>query len=209
MRERFLALARRHGADEETADRWWRELESRYAEPHRHYHTLAHIEHMLDLLPHADETVQAAVWFHDAIYGAGNDEAQSAALARRALGELRFPPDAIDAVESLILATTTHDRDDVPAAHRAFLDADLAILGSDEERYRVYVDGVRQEYAYVPEALFRDARGAILRRFLARPFLYGTDEFRERFERKARENIERELRGAGVPPATDGHPVRR
>jgi len=195
MRERFLALARTHGADEETAERWWRELETRYAEPHRHYHTLAHIEHMLDLLPHADETVQAAVWFHDAIYGAGKDEEQSAVLARRALGELRFPPDVIEAVEALILATMTHDRADVPAGHGAFLDADLAILGSDEARYRAYVDGVRQEYSWVPEAQFRDARGAILRRFLARPFIYATEEFRKTFEQRARANIERELAG--------------
>ena len=193
MRERFLSLAGRHGADSQTMDRWWRDIESRYAEPHRHYHTLTHIEHMLDLLPHADETMLAAVWFHDAIYGKGNDEEQSAALARRALSELRFPPDVVDSVESLILATKSHDRADVPASALPFLDADLAILGTDDERYRKYVEGVRREYAYVPDDLFRDARGAILRRFLARPSIYATDEFRARFEEKARENIEREL----------------
>lgn len=194
MRERFLPLARRHGADEETAARWWAELEARYSEPHRHYHTLTHIEHMLDLLPHADETVLAAVWFHDAVYGAGNDEEQSAALARAALAELRFPPDAVDAVEALILATKSHDLAGVPLPHRAFLDADLAILGTDAARYDAYVDGVRREYSYVPEALFRDARAAILRRFLSRPRIYATEEFQEKFERRARENIERELR---------------
>ena len=80
LRERFLEFAR--SAPAEVAERWWRVVETRYSEEHRHYHTLAHIEHLLELLPHADETVLAAVWFHDAIYDSAQNEERSAALSK-------------------------------------------------------------------------------------------------------------------------------
>ena len=193
LREHFLRLATGHGADAAAAERWWREIESRYSEPHRHYHTLQHIGEMLALLPHANETLLAAVWFHDAVYGGSSNEERSAALARTALEELLFPAAVIEEVEAFVLATKGHDPSAVfPNAH-PFLDADLAILGSDRERYRQYVAQVREEYAHVPEAMFRGARAAILDGFLARPRIYATDEFFERFEKRARENIEWEL----------------
>ncbi len=185
-RERFLALGPR-----DVAERWLRELQTRYSEPHRHYHTLAHIEHMLELLPHADETVVAAVWFHDAVYDGPRNEERSAELAACALHELGFAQ--IPLVERMILATKRHERGDLPEPALAFLDADLAILGSDRERYDEYVRQVRQEYAHVPDDAFRTGRNAILRAFLSRPRLYFTDEFFERFERAARANLQREL----------------
>jgi len=193
LRAHFLRLAASHGAGPATAQRWWDELEARYSGPDRHYHTLEHIGEMLALLPHADETLLAAVWFHDAVYGGRANEEESAALARTALTELGFSSPSIDAVEAMILATKSHDPASVPPGTHAFLDADLAILGSDRERYRRYIEQVRQEYAHVPEAFFRGARAAILDGFLARPRIYATDEFFTRFEEKARENIRWEL----------------
>ena len=59
--EAFLALATRHGADDATARAWWREVESRYAEPHRRYHTIEHIRELLGLLPEGSDEVLAAV----------------------------------------------------------------------------------------------------------------------------------------------------
>lgn len=188
--ERFLALGRR-----DVAERWLRDLESRYAEPHRRYHTRTHIEHMLELLPHADETVVAAVWFHDAIYDGDQNEERSAALTARALGELGFPKEKIALAEEMILATKRHERGDLPESALAFLDADLAILGSERDRYDEYVRQIRQEYAHVPDDAFRAGRNAILRAFLSRERLYFTEEFHRRFEENARTNLERELGG--------------
>jgi predicted metal-dependent HD superfamily phosphohydrolase len=195
-REHFLRFATAHGADSSAAERWWRELEARYGEPHRHYHTLEHIGEMLALLSHANETVLAAVWFHDAVYDGNENEERSAELARAALRELRFPQPAIDDAAALILATKSHQH--VAPEYRAFLDADLAILGSDRDRYRRYVAQVRAEYAHIPEPLFRGGRAAILDGFLARPRIYETDEFHARFEQQARENIAWELSTLGV-----------
>ena len=190
LRGRFLDMARSRGAPQDVGERWWRDIERRYSERHRHYHTLTHIGDMLDLLPYADETVLAAVWFHDSIYDGASNEERSAALAREALTELGFDEDSIVRAEELILATTFHSPS---ATAQEFLDADLAILGSHPERYREYVAQVRKEYAEVPEPLFRAARNRILQSFLDRPRIYLTDVFYERFERQARENVRREV----------------
>ncbi|HUR83311.1 MAG TPA: hypothetical protein VM733_21310 [Thermoanaerobaculia bacterium] len=56
VRERFLGVAR---------------------SPDARNHTLAHIEHLLELLPHADETLPAAVWFPGAIYARFEDAARA------------------------------------------------------------------------------------------------------------------------------------
>ena len=197
LREGFLRFARSHGASGDAAERWWSVLATRYSEPHRHYHTLAHVEHLLELLPHADETVIAAVWFHDAIYDGAMNEERSAALAREALTELGFDAGAIALVEQMILATKHHSPDALPENALAFLDADLAILGSDRTRYDEYVAQVRREYAHVPDGAFREGRNAILRAFLERPRIYFTEEFRARFEQRARANLRREVSGSG------------
>jgi predicted metal-dependent HD superfamily phosphohydrolase len=193
LHERFLALARSHGAELERAEAWWHDLEARYSDPHRHYHTLVHIGEMLALLPHADETLLAAVWFHDAVYGGEGNEERSAELAHRALTELGFPAAIIEDVQILILATRTHDPSTLPPRHHPLLDADLAILGSTPDRYREYAGQVRKEYSFVPDPLFRQGRAAVLRKFLERPSIFATEEFRARLEARARENLAREI----------------
>lgn len=196
LSEDFLALATRHGADDATARAWWREVESQYSEPHRRYHTLAHIRELLALLPEAGEEVLAAVWFHDLVYDRrGANEERSADVANEALVDLRFPRASVDRVTKMILATRDHNPGDLPEEAILFLDADLAILGSPRERYRNYAEAIRFEYSWVPDDVFRAARDGVLRDFLAKPFLYRTEVMRQRFEEQARENIAWELRG--------------
>jgi len=196
LAQAFRALAGSHGADVGTAEAWWREVESRYSEPHRRYHTLEHIRELLALLPEAGEEVLAAVWFHDLIYDRrGANEERSADVAHEALIDLHFPREAVDRVTKMILATRNHDPGDLPAEATLFLDADLAILGSPRERYRAYAEAIRFEYSWVPDEVFRTAREGVLRDFLAKPRLYRTDVMRERFEGQARDNMVWELRG--------------
>ncbi len=91
-------------------------------EPHRHYHTLSHIAHMLAFLDAAvaaglrlydAAVVQWAVLYHDAVYDpaqhGGANERQSAALAREHLTQLAVCEERIAAVELLILATVQHE----------------------------------------------------------------------------------------------------
>jgi predicted metal-dependent HD superfamily phosphohydrolase len=56
---------------------------------------------------------------------------------------------------------------------------------------------VRDEYSWVPEFLFKRERRKILEEFLARPVIFNTKPFRERYEAQARVNLERSLRQSG------------
>jgi len=49
----------------------------------------------------------------------------------------------------------------------------------------------------VSEETFRAGRAKVLRQFLDRPRIYGTDFFRDRYEAGARENLARSLVALG------------
>ncbi|MDX8537353.1 hypothetical protein RFM23_06920 [Mesorhizobium abyssinicae] len=185
------------------------ELSSLYRAPDRHYHGLAHIEAMLALageykaLLHDPVAVDAAIWFHDAIYDsqAKDNEAKSAALAEQKLAG-RTDAVRLGRIAAMILATATHE---LPSSGDAdfirdtalLLDMDLAILGAAPGTFDTYEQAVRQEYQWVEETMWRAGRGAVLKSFLARPHIFHTDEFRQRFEPQARQNLARSLQALG------------
>ena len=181
------------------------ELSALYRAADRHYHGLAHIEAMLALaaeyrrLLHDPEAVEAAIWFHDAIYDsrAKDNEARSAALAERKLAG-RTQPARLARIMAMINATATHQlpalEDEGAAGDAAFLlDMDLAILGAGPGAFDAYEQAVRREYGWVEEPMWRAGRASVLKTFLARPRIFHTAEFRRRFEPRARRNIERSL----------------
>jgi predicted metal-dependent HD superfamily phosphohydrolase len=205
------------GVDEELHDRWAADLGrgrdavntlekllTRYREPHRQYHTLTHIlnvlrdvEELTVAVPVGDPAaVRLAAWYHDAVYepaaSAGHNEEASAELAARDLVALDQPRARIRAVERLVRVTTHH----TPAAgakdEMVLCDADLAVLASDPAAYSAYANGVRSEYAYVPEPAWREGRAAVLRALLERPVLFHTEVMHER-EPAARANLAAEL----------------
>jgi predicted metal-dependent HD superfamily phosphohydrolase len=90
---------------------------------------------------------------------------------------------------SLILKTKTHDAGDDPDA-KVLLDADLAILGANENAYRYYAQQIRKEYDWVPEPEYRSGRQQVLTKFLARPRIY---HFLNPLEKPARRNIAAEI----------------
>lgn len=207
LRARWQALMTRLGSDRSAADAAWDALVRHYSESHRAYHNLSHV---MALLRQADserahiarhEIVELAIWFHDVIYDphAHDNELRSATWARHALQAMRIDMDVVKGVEQCILATERHE---LPAQHVAdlplFLDLDLAILASGEENYRRYSQVIRAEYSWVPEQAYRAARAEILKRFIARPVLYYTPEMAERYEARARKNIEWELQELGA-----------
>jgi predicted metal-dependent HD superfamily phosphohydrolase len=84
---RFAALVRACGGDPARAPARWRALAAAHAEPHRVYHDLRHVAHVLVELDRAGVDDPAAAWaafFHDAVYRPGrrDNEARSARLAR-------------------------------------------------------------------------------------------------------------------------------
>lgn len=175
-----------------------------YEEPQRRYHTLKHLDECLekfhelrDLSLHPAE-VKSALWFHDAIYDPtrGDNEQRSADYARRCLIAHGVSETVADRVHALVMATR-HEAEPVSRDAEILVDADLAILGAAPERFAAYERQVREEYRWVPEEVFRQKRAEILRKFLARPRLYHTARFIERYELQARENLARSLQKLG------------
>jgi predicted metal-dependent HD superfamily phosphohydrolase len=70
---------------------------------------------------------------------------------------------------------------------------DLSILAAEPKRYDAYAAAIRKEFAHVPEAVYRAGRADVLRRFAARPVIFPDAGFAKAFDRKARDNLAREL----------------
>ncbi|MDX6738834.1 HD domain-containing protein [Actinocorallia sp. A-T 12471] len=175
------------------------DLLARYAEPHRHYHTAAHLAAVLDLVDElageaADpDAVRLAAWFHDAVYDPQRDdnEERSARLAERMLADTTFEPSRAAHVAALVRMTKTHDPQDPDG--KVLCDADLAILASDRASYDAYTAAVRAEYSFVPGDYFALGRTAVLEQLLGLPALFHTETARARFDAPARANLAAEL----------------
>ena len=191
-----------------------RRLAAADAEPHRAYHTAAHIAEVLGWYDRvADEAgwrdpaaVYLAAVFHDAVYDplAKDNEARSAALARRLLGAAPGAgtagagssgpapgpaPATIDRCAALILLTARHGAidpaelaGDADAAH--FLDCDTAILGAPPAAFDAYDAAIAAEYGHVPAEAFRAA-------MLARPRIFFSELFHAHLDAAARANLAR------------------
>lgn len=189
-----------YGAPWDRLDAIFAEMARRYAEPHRAYHNLRHIEQVLDVVDFLRRfaidlrSVRLAAWFHDVVYDprGQENEAASADLARQLLAEIGYT--AKTAVAEMILATRDHDHAGADFDTLVLLDADLAILGAAPATYGQYAAAIRKEYFWVPEARFYAGRSEVLRRLLDRQSIFGLPEMRERFEEQARKNLEAELR---------------
>ena len=184
------------------------ELLARYREPQRRYHTLqhlseclGHLEAVLDQVPDP-AAIELALWFHDAVYelagpGAASNELRSAQWAVQALLAGGAPPALARQVHDLIMATR-HDALPATPDQCWLVDIDLSILGAVPARFDEYERQVRDEYAFVPEELFRRKRAEVLAGFVARPRIYSTPFFHDRLEAPARANLGRSIAALGV-----------
>jgi predicted metal-dependent HD superfamily phosphohydrolase len=200
VRERWASFWKSAGAagDPEPA---WRDLAACYGESHRAYHTLRHIGQCLGefdavrSLARDPAVVELALWYHDAVYDPRrrDNEERSSVLASGTAAAMGFPAARGAAVADLI-RVSTHRKTAEDADARLFADIDLSILGQAPALFDEYERQVRVEYGWVPEADFRSGRAAILKSFVARPFLYGTPAFREKYEEAARRNLAESIR---------------
>jgi predicted metal-dependent HD superfamily phosphohydrolase len=175
----------------------------RHSEPHRHYHTLRHLEHMLSQLPashvFAREMI-AATLFHDIIYDPARSDNEEMSLSTFLSVANTIAPDApLDGplISAMILATKSHHfRNESTRGDEAInllLKADLSILWHPDPRvYDWYATGVRQEYAFVPEDQFRKARRKILTAL--RDDLLCSDKLTAKEAKVLMRNTDRELR---------------
>jgi predicted metal-dependent HD superfamily phosphohydrolase len=172
-------------------------LVAAWMQPQRHYHTLQHLgeciarlEPALQLAEHPGE-VALALWFHDAVYdvqGRDNELRSAQWLVQCAQAAGVADAAALARLHGLVMATR-HAALPATADEQLLVDVDLSILGAPRARFDEYEQQVRQEYAWVPEAVFRQKRREVLRGFLDRPFVYGTQAFRQELEQSARDNL--------------------
>jgi predicted metal-dependent HD superfamily phosphohydrolase len=177
-------------------------LEAAYAEPHRRYHTRDHIEQCLALLDKVPDLMDSerqiltyAIWWHDAVYDprASDNEARSAEMAKADLRDFDLSIHARDEVARLIRLTAGHEVEEEDRLGEILVSIDLAILGAPPGRYDAYAWAVREEYAHVPDEVWRTGRAAVLQRFLDAQVIFPDPAFAEWLDAQARDNLSREL----------------
>jgi predicted metal-dependent HD superfamily phosphohydrolase len=161
--------------DRERFDRSWRalgaqgsvyeQLQQRWSEPHRHYHTVEHLDECIAWLDAVggSDALAVALYFHDAIYDPArtDNEAASAVLFERlAVG---VNAELVARVSALILSRAKHEGTGEAAL---LADIDLAVLGASPARYDRFERDVRREYALFDDAQWRAGRARVLRGFL-------------------------------------------
>ncbi len=186
------------GADVDP-DALYARLASAYGEPHRHYHTLAHVADTLGWLdwsyslaerPHE---IALALWFHDVVYdpARADNEAESAGVAREELTRAGVASEAVERIAALIMATRDHDAQRGDAA--LLVDIDLSILGASEEAFAEFERQVREEYRAYDDRAYALGRARVLRKLASREPLFHTPFLAEELAQRAQRNLARAI----------------
>lgn len=167
-----------------------------YSQPIRRYHSIAHIAASLKVLdrhfPNADRAVELAIWFHDAIYIAGDpdNEHLTGMLAEMCLTYLGEPPELCAEVRQMIECTKYHigstQNEDI------LCDIDLEPLSLPSSQYDQNTAELRIEYCAYGDTIWHAGRLSFIDRLLERSAIFQTDGMREWFEANARANLKRE-----------------
>jgi pantetheine-phosphate adenylyltransferase len=141
------------------------EIISRWQEPHRFYHTEAHLQSLITgiealfeshrITPQQKDVLLMTAFFHDAVYDpmAQDNEEQSAALFSR------MAPSSSDSdlIKQFILDTKTHQP--TSALSALFSDLDMAIVTkSDFVTLLTWEKGIAREYQFLDYSLYKQHR---------------------------------------------------
>ena len=191
LKNKFKTLTQNFSKDMTIINKLWEEIELAHSEPNRYYHTLKHLEHIYSELQsfELDHTLEFAIFYHDIVYEIkkADNEEQSAKLCEKNLKLLTAPQELIINVTKLINETKTHEASNEKNA--LFLDADLAILGSNKKVYSQYIQNIRQEYALYSDNIYNKGRKKVLKSFLNKDKIYISDYFHHKYEKQAHQNI--------------------
>jgi len=176
----------------------WTDLEKTYSKKSRHYHNLTHLKEMTksfethsNLLQNPNE-ILFSIFYHDFVYSASkkDNELKSAEYA------LKILPENVNLNKQLVFdaicATQQHQQNDIEDINW-LIDFDLKILAKDWDSYKIYFEQIREEYRIYPDFLYKPGRAKALKHFLENEFIFQTEEFRNLYEEKARQNIEKEI----------------
>lgn len=201
LKEKFEQLCLNFSNDSELIGKFWNEIEKKYSGKSRHYHNLRHLENMFEEIDAVKNQIENfdiisfSIFYHDMIYDSTSkvNEEKSAEFSKETLASLGLNHEDIQKVYLQILATKSHKKsDDIET--NILLDADLSILGKDDEVYLEYTKQIRKEYSIYPDFLYKPGRKKVLEHFLQLQSIFKTDYFKAKYEVQARKNIEVELR---------------
>ncbi|MCP4769498.1 MAG: hypothetical protein GY875_24985 [Gammaproteobacteria bacterium] len=198
--DRFRSLWQRNlleGASD-NSDAIHQRLLCAYQEPHRHYHSLAHIEHCLGMfelcesLSAVPDALEIAIWMHDAILEPGrrDNEALSAELYLQLSADAHS--DDIRRLVSRLIMATLHDGNSLEDADSIYMvDIDLSSFGLSWDGFLRDSQNIRAESPHLSDTDYQLNQTGFQRMLLARPRFFLSDFFYERYEQQARNNLAR------------------
>lgn len=173
-------------------------IERSYSEPQRYYHTLAHIQHLTQLMRSMLSDIEdvrvfyLSILFHDVVYDPlSNKNEENSVILFEQLVETTYHifQSVQSKVSQCIIATKLHLSSTGSSDLKLFLDADMSILGADPNTYARYAADIRREYQHIEKEVYCRERAKFLRVFLSRP-IYHTSAFLSMYEDQAKRNIE-------------------
>jgi predicted metal-dependent HD superfamily phosphohydrolase len=200
LKETFFELLTKHKVNSSLKDELWGEIEKKYSNKKRHYHTLQHLDNLLLQLieikskVHNWETILFSLYYHDIIYNIlkSDNEQKSFEFAEKRMKQISVPTETLDTCKEHILATKSHLKSTNNDTNY-FTDADLSVLGQNWETYSDYYQNVRKEYSIYPDFVYNPGRKKVLNYFLTMERIFKTDYFCEKFENQAKQNLLKEI----------------
>lgn len=200
LKETFFKLLENYTDDKNLINELWFEITQNYSDINRHYHTLQHLENLLQQLTTIQNhiqnwnTVLFTLYYHDLVYHStqADNEEKSGELVEKRMKQASVPIELIKHCKNQILATKSHNKS-TDSDTNYFTDADLSILGQPWEAYSQYYKNVRKEYSVYTDAVYNAGRKKVLQHFLLMDRIFKTDYFYDKFENNARQNIQNEI----------------
>ncbi len=198
QQERFLNLLTRLSCQLSAKTQLWSQIVAAYSQHHRSYHTIDHIGECLQcfdryqhLAQHPIE-VEFALWLHDVVYHplATDNELQSALWAMNILHQGGVCKTIQQRIYALILASQHGMTTPQTSDEKLLVDIDLSIFSATAERFALYQQQIRREYAQIPEIVFQQKRKAFLTTFVQSQSIYYTPVIRNELEKQARLNLQ-------------------
>lgn len=200
LKETFIGLLKNYTDNDRLKSELWTEIEENYSSKKRHYHTLQHLDNLLDQLTDVKEEIQNwnailfTLYYHDIVYNPikSDNEEKSAELAEKRMKQISVSIDTIELCKNQILATKSHIKS-TDSDTNYFTDADLSVLGQNWDTYSLYYKNVRKEYYIYPDFVYNPGRKKVLNHFLSMDRIFKTNFFQNKFEIQAKQNLQKEI----------------
>eukprot|EP00834_Sanchytrium_tribonematis_P003304 NODE_123_length_17687_cov_0.732261.p10 type:complete len:219 gc:universal NODE_123_length_17687_cov_0.732261:14834-14178(-) len=195
----FVSVCQSLNIKEEVIRKWETTIQQLYAESGRYYHTINHVESLLEsyktniLRIKNHVAVLLAIYFHDLVYNplSRSNEEDSIIVFQNFAEEVELSEALISLVSIMIRSTIKHFPLIVDLDVSLFLDFDLLILAAKKSQYDLYSKQIRLEYSHYSQKDYLKGRTEILEIFLQRERIYFC---LNEYENKARSNIMNEIK---------------